>query len=482
MFSLIGAAACGPAQRPVATAADVPSPATAPAPEPDEPEPAEPTLPEALVRAAEALTAAAEDHSTSWQRLTHMTDTFGPRLSGSKALEQAIDWSLGVMIEDGLSKVRREPVMVPRWVRGREWAKVVAPVERELVLLGIGGTVGTGGEPLRGEVEVVGDLAELDRRAEELRGRVVLVNQAMGPYDPEERNSHYGEVAEIRYHGPARAARHGVQAYLIRSLTARSLRTPHTGSLSWGDDPEGPRVPAAALTVEDAELLARLRRRGPVTVELFLDAETLPDAPSGNAIGEIPGRELPGEVVVLGAHSDSWDVGDGAADDAAGCVMVLEAARLLQTLGLTPRRTIRVVLFTNEENGMRGALAYHETHGDERHVAALEADAGAGEPQGFSVQGGPEQLALLEQLAPLFEGLGADQITEGHAGVDIRPLIEDGVLGVGLSPDGSAYFDVHHSPADTVDHIDPRFLQRNAAAMALMAFALAELDLADQQP
>jgi len=211
-----------------------------------------------------------------------------------------------------------------------------------------------------------------------------------------------------------------------------------------------------------------------VTVELFLGARTFPDALSGNAIGEIRGRELPDEVVVIGGHLDSWDVGDGANDDGAGCIMAVEAARMLLEAKLVPRRTIRVVLFTNEENGMRGAKAYFAEHGEERHAAAIEADSGSAAPEGFRVKGSAEQLAAIKAYASLFRDLGASRIVEGWAGVDISPLTKAGVLGLGLAPDPTHYFDTHHSPADTVDKIDPEHLQKNAAALALMAYILAE--------
>jgi hypothetical protein len=461
LAAALALAACG--QRRAVEPAPDPAPTVASEP---------PRFPPRVVEAARLLSDAGEGPTTAWDRLAHLADTFGHRLCGSKALEDAIDWSLEVMRQDGLEDVRREKVMVPHWDRGEEWARVRAPVDRELHVLGLGGTVDTGGQPVRAELEVVGSLAEIDRRGDELRGKVVLIDQAMPPYDPVTRDSGYGEAAEIRFDGPSRAAKAGAVALLTRSLTARSFQTPHTGVLGYADD--APRIPAAAVTIEDAGLLSRLRARGPVTIELFLGARTLPDAESGNAIGELRGREIPEEIVVVGAHSDSWDVGDGSVDDGSGVVMALEAARLLKSLGLVPRRTVRVVLFTNEENGLRGGRAYQAEHDGERHAAGIEADSGAAEPWGFGVVGSPDQVAALQRYAPLFERLGADTIEEGYAGVDLIPLSETGVLSLGIHPDGSTYFDYHHSPADTLDRIDPRHLQRNAAALALMAFILAE--------
>ncbi len=428
------------------------------------------TMPQAWIDAAAKIAAAAEGDTTAWERLAYMADTFGHRLSGSKALEDAIDWTLEVMREDGLEAVRREEVMVPHWVRGEERAKVIGG--RELRLLGLGGTVGTGRRPVRGEVLVVSSLAELGERGAEAKGKIVVINQAMPPFDPEARDPHYGATVGIRVAGPSAAGRAGAKALLIRSVTATSLASPHTGTLVYEDD--APKIPAAALSIEDAEHLARLAGRGPVTVELSLGAKTLPDALSGNAIGEYRGRELPEEIVVIGGHIDSWDVGDGSSDDGSGCMMAIEAVRLLAKAGLRPKRTIRVVLFTNEENGLRGGKAYHAKHGSERHVAAIEADVGAGAPWGFSAAASDEEFARLESFSGLMRVVGASGLRRGGGGADISPLTKDGVLSLGLLPDISHYFDLHHSAADTIDKIDPVNLEGNAAAMALMAYLLAD--------
>lgn len=459
-----GARSAGP---PPVNGADKPSlPAVTPVQRP-----AASAVPAAYQAAADKLTAAAHGRTRAWELLSVLVDSHGHRLSGSKALERAIDWTIAQMQRDGLERARREKVMVPRWVRGAERARVVGPIERDLVILGLGGTVGTGGK-LRAEIAVVERLEDIAARGAELRGKIVVINQAMPRFDHEHHNSFYGETVKIRSSGAAEAAKVGARAVLIRSVTANSLRSPHTGAVRYAEGV--PKIPAAALTLEDAELLARLARRGRTEVELSLGAKTLPDAESGNAIAELRGRELPEEIVVIGGHIDSWDVGDGSTDDGAGCIMAMEAAAMLKELGLVPRRTIRVVLFTNEENGLRGGQAYHAAHGKEKHAAAIESDSGAGAPRGFGVTGTPEQVAAVQALAPLFHGLGAGLIESGGGGADISFLTKDGVLSLGLHPDTSAYFDLHHSPADTFDKIDPDHLQRNAAALALMAYVLAE--------
>jgi carboxypeptidase Q len=422
--------------------------------------------------AAEKLTKHAKASRRGWDRLAEMVDRFGPRPAGSKALEAAIDWSIETMRSDGLADARREKVMVPHWQRGEEALRVVSPGTRELALLGLGGTVATKGT-LRAPLVVVSSLEELESRGAEVKGKIVLVNLAMKPYDHEKEESGYGAAVKPRSDGASIAGKHGAKGLLIRSVTATSLDTPHTGAMRYVDGV--PKIPAAAVTIEGAEYLARLAKRGPVDVSLRLGGKLLPDAVSGNAIAEIKGRELPEEVVLIGGHIDSWDVGDGASDDGAGCVMAMEAAAMLAELGLVPRRTIRVVLFTNEEFGLRGAKAYFDAHGKEKHVAAIESDSGAGAPRGFGIASEtPEVIAGLQRYAALFENLGAADIRKGWGGADISPLMEAGVLGMSLRPDGSRYFDVHHSPADTIDKIDPDHLQRNAAAFALMAYILAE--------
>jgi Zn-dependent M28 family amino/carboxypeptidase len=363
--------------------------------------------------------------------------------------------------------------MVPHWVRGRESLRVVGPVSRDLAVLGLGMSVGTKGR-LRAELAMVEHVDEIAKR-DDLAGKIVLINQAMPPYDHEKMSSGYGETVSARTRGASAAAKQGAKAVLVRSVTAHSLETLHTGALNYEDGV--PKIPAAAVTVEGAEFLVRMLRRGETRLELQMGARMLPDAQSGNAIAEVRGRERPDEVVVIGGHIDSWDVGAGANDDGVGCLMAMEAARVLVELGLRPRRTIRVVLFTNEENGLRGGKAYFEAHGTETHVAAIEADSGSGAPQGFSIASEDQAFVTkVQSWAPLFEKLGAGQLEPGWGGADISPLTETGVPGMSLRPDGSHYFDVHHSPADTMEKIDPDHLQRNAAAMALMAYLLAEAE------
>lgn len=314
-------------------------------------------LPKEIVAAADKIAAAAKTRRSGYEWLAKLTDSFGHRLSGSASLERAIDFAVASMKDAGLSNPRREKVKVPHWVRGKESARVTSPMERELVMLGLGGSVGTGAKPIKAEVLVVDSLAALKEAGDKAKGKIVLVNQPMPAFDPATNETGYGATAPIRWSSALEAGKLGAVAALVRSVTAKAFRTAHTGSMA-PYPKDAPKIPAAALSPEDADYVARAAKSGPVTIELAMGAKTLPDADSANAIAELVGREKPDEIVVVGGHIDSWDVGDGASDDGAGCAMALDAARMLKELGLVPKRTVRVVLFTNEENGLRGGKGY----------------------------------------------------------------------------------------------------------------------------
>ena len=416
---------------------------------------------------ADRLIDAALADSAAWTKLARLTDGFGPRLSGSRALEDAIDWILAEMKREGLENVRGEPVMVPHWVRGEESAALVRPRRQRLGMLGLGNSVGTPPGGVEAEVLVVSSFDELQARAADARGRVVVFN---APF------TSYGQTVRYRVQGPSAAARAGAVAVLVRSVTPRSLFTPHTGTLVY--DSTAPRIPAAAITVEDAELLARLQAKGErIAVRLEMGARMLPDAPSRNAVAEIRGRERPGEVVVMGGHIDSWDVGQGAMDDGGGVVVAWEALRLMKSLGLRPRRTVRVVAWTNEENGGRGGAGYRDAHRAELdgHVLAIESDNGAFKPSGFGFTGSDSARARVAEVARLLARIGADTVTAGGGGADIGPIMQLGVPGMSPSVDGSRYFWYHHSDADTMDKLDPRDMGLLTAALAVMAYVVADL-------
>jgi carboxypeptidase Q len=417
--------------------------------------------------AADRLIDAALADSAGFARLTELVDRFGHRFSGSESLERALDWIIDEMRADGLANVRGEAVMVPHWVRGAESAALVEPYARALPMLGLGGSVATPAGGITAEVLVVGSFAELEQRAGEARGRIVLFDV---PFTT------YGETVQYRVNGAVAAARAGAVASLIRSVTPYSMQTPHTGTMSYAADV--PRIPHAAITVEDAQLLRRMQQQGRrIVVRLEMNAQTLPDAESRNVVAELRGRELPDEVVVLGGHIDSWDVGQGAMDDAGGSVAAWEAVRLMQRLGLRPRRTVRVVLWTNEENGLRGANAYRDQHRAELddHVLAIESDAGVFKPLGFGFGGSDAAFATMQQVGSLLDRIGAGQIQRGGGGADIGPIMALGVPGAGLNVEGSRYFWYHHTDADTIDKLDAREFNECVAALAVLAYVIADM-------
>ncbi len=424
---------------------------------------------------------AALESSDAWAKLTELCDGIGHRLSGSEGLERAVTWAADRMRADGLENVRTQPVSVPRWVRGEERATLVSPRRRPLAMLGLGGSVGTPPGGVTADVVVVSGFEDFDACGdEEIAGRIVLWNV---PF------TSYGKTVRYRWEGARRASERGAVASLLRSIGPRSNRAPHTGAMDAWEDGQRP-IPAAAIAVEDAMMIRRLQDAGQrVTVTLEMGARQLPDAPSHNVIGELVGRERPDEIVVVGGHLDSWDVGQGALDDGGGCVVSMEALRILCELDLRPRRTLRVVLWTNEENGTRGAAAYAERFGGERHVAAIEVDGGVESPWGFglSIWGDEDRnvdharqdraMARLRDFARLLEPVDADSVRAGGGGADIEPLMKSGVPGLALRNPMRNYWAYHHTEGDTVDKVDPTALRKNVAALAVMAYLLAESEI-----
>jgi carboxypeptidase Q len=418
--------------------------------------------------AADRIIAAATGDSAAWNKLAELTDGFGHRLSGSEALERAIDWIIARMKSEGLENVRGEPVMVPRWVRGHEKAELLEPRHLNLAMLGLGQSVATPRGGVQAEVLVVSSFDDLKAKAAQAAGKIVLFDV---PF------TNYGQTVAYRGRGANEASRVGAVAVLIRAVGPFGMRTPHTGSMQPYDSTVR-KIAAAAITMEDAAMLHRMQDRGQqIVVRLEMEAQMLPDSPSRNVIGEIAGRELPDEVVVFGGHIDSWDVGTGAMDDAGGVVIAWEAVRLLQKLGLRPRRTIRAVGWTNEENGGRGGQAYRDQHRSEldKHVVAIESDGGTFKFRGFGFTGSDSAFAIVNQISRLLKPLGADTALIGGGGADIGPIMQLGVPGMAHVVDGTRYFWYHHTEADNVDKIDPKELGENVAAMAIMAYVLADL-------
>ena len=416
---------------------------------------------------ATQLIAESQASDFAWRRLAELTDTFGPRLSGSENLERAIDWAVSAMKADGLENVRKEPVMVPRWVRGREHLELVEPARQPLPMLGLGNSIATPPAGIEADVIVVADFDELSARAADVRGRIVLFN---APF------TSYGATVVYRATGPSRAAALGAVAALVRSIGPPGLRTPHTGATNY--DAAAPRIPAAAIATEDADRFARLQARGVrIRVRLAMEAHVEPDAQSYNVVGELRGRELPDEIVLVGGHFDSWDVGVGASDDGGGCVVTWEALRLMKRLNVRPRRTVRVVLFTNEENGLRGGNGYRDAHTAElaNHVLLLESDGGVFDPAGFGFTGPDSARATVTAIAGLVAGLGAGRILPSGGGADIGPSAAAAKIPTMAHVVDGDYFLVHHTHADTIARITPKQMSDNAAAIAVMTYVVADL-------
>ncbi len=414
------------------------------------------------------ITAALTD-SGAYKQLGYLCNTFGPRLSGSKNLEYALDWIIGEMHQDGFDVVKGEPVKVPVWVRGSESARLIKPFKKDLAMLGLGGSIGTPKHGIRADVLVVDSFAELEIVKDEVKRKIVLFN---APF------TSYGETVQYRYKGASVAAKYGAVASLIRSVGSASLYTPHTGMMAYTEDI--PRIPHAALTIEDAMMLRRQQESGEkIVIQLNMDARTEPNRWSRNIVADLKGSENPDEIVVLGGHIDSWDVGQGAHDDGGGCVAAWHAVKLIHDLGLRPKRTLRVVLWTNEENGGMGSKAYRDVHRHEldKHMVAIESDGGVFQPSGFGFTGSQAGREIIDAISELLISIKANEITTGGRAADVAPLNDEGVPVMSLKVDGTKYFWYHHTNADTFDKIDFNEFNHCVAALAVMAYVLADMEM-----
>jgi hypothetical protein len=437
---------------------------------------------------AQQLISAALADSDGMHRLQYLCDRIGNRLSGSAALELAIEWSANEMRQAGLENVQTPPVKVPHWVRGKESAVMLAPVEKPLTMIGLGMSVATPPEGITAELVAVHNYDQLAALGQQkVAGKIVLLNPHW---------EGYGKTVTYRVDGPSRAGVLGAAAVLVRSMTAVSLETPHTGTTEYASGQ--PKVPAAAVSLEDADMIQRLLDGGtPVRVRLKMEAQLGELADSHNVMGEIRGREKPEEVVVLGGHIDSWDIGQGANDDGSGIMAAFEAVALIKKLGLKPRRTIRVVFWVNEENGGAGGVAYRAMLGNEirNQVAAIEMDGGAEKPVGFGFGNGqrervragqpagesheqqvsPAAFQKVVEIGKLLASIDGGAISHGGGGSDIAPLLAEGVPGFGVRTTDAHYFDWHHTDADSFDKIVPREFQENVASLAVMSYVLADM-------
>jgi hypothetical protein len=408
--------------------------------------------------------------------LTELTGKIGNRLSGSPQAAKAVEWGKNMMLKFGFDSVHLEAVSVPHWVRGKnERASIlVGKMKTPLAVCALGGSIATPKKGITAEVIEVQSLDEVKNLGDNAKGKIIFYNRPMDPTKVMTFEA-YGGAVDQRGQGAIEAAKVGAVAALVRSMTLALDNVPHTGAMHYLDSI--PKIPSAAVsTIGANELSALLKSGRNVRVQLVLNCETLPDVESANVVGEIRGSEKPNEVIVIGGHLDSWDKGEGAHDDGAGCVQSMEALRLLKELGLKPKRTIRCVLFMNEENGLRGGKAYAAAkHSpDEKHIAAIETDAGGFAPLGFGVTADSAAFEKFKSFSNALEGIGADRIRKGGGGADISALGGAGIPLIGLMVENQRYFDFHHSDSDTIDKVNPRELELGAIALAVFAYEIAE--------
>ena len=410
--------------------------------------------------------------------LAHLSNQIGGRLSGSLNAQRAVEWGKEELDVLGLDKVWLQPVMVPKWIRGTfEYANIETSPGNTInvPVCALGGSVATPLAGIRAEVIEVKDFEELKALGKEkVAGKIVFYNRPMQA-DLINTFSAYSGCVDQRFSGAEEAARLGAVGVVVRSMNLRLDDYPHTGSMGYGELPLRERIPAAAISTNGAELLSSMLALNP-TLKFYLkqNCKNLPDVQSYNVIGEITGTTYPDEIMVVGGHLDSWDLGDGSYDDGAGIVQSMEVLRIMKKINYRPKRTLRVVLYMNEENGQRGAAKYTEVaqEKNEKHVFALESDARGFTPRGFSIDTTPEKLKTIQSWAPYFEPYLIHLFVKGGSGADIAPLkTSDNVL-AGLRPDSQRYFDFHHAANDTFDAINKRELELGAATMASMVFLM----------
>src|SRR5437868_3781666 len=421
----------------------------------------------------------------AYRQVAHLSNNIGPRLTGSAQADKAVEYVASELKAIGC-EVQLERVRVPHWVRGEETAALVqfpgqaANTAQKIVLCALGDSVPTPADGIEAEVIAVRNFDELKSMPRgKVAGKIVLFNY---PFDKQmaaqgRAGEAYGEAVAYRSHGPSAAARQGAVACLIRSVGGADYRLPHTGMTDYAKD--APKIPAGAVTAEDADLIANLVPQGPVKMKLVLTPQTLPDIESANVIADIKGSEHPEQVVIVSGHLDSWDLGTGAIDDGAGVAVSMETANLIQKLRLKPKRTIRVIAWMNEENGEAGSKQYAKDHEKEfsNHFAAMETDAGAGHPIGVNVKANAEVKKMFAPVAAILQesGAGILNLVE-HCGADIEPLEKAGVPAFSPIQDSRFYFNYHHTAADTLDKIVPKELAENSAVVAVVAYAVANME------
>lgn len=412
----------------------------------------------------------------SYQWLDYLSNEIGGRLSGSLNAEYAVEYTKSELQKLGLDRVWLQPVMVPKWVRGNPEFSFIETAPGKTIpvnVCALGGSVSTPAQGLRAtliEVKGIEELEALDPK--QVEGKIVFFNRPMQA-DLILTFEAYGGCVDQRYKGAEAAAKLGAVATIVRSMNLRLDDLPHTGAMSYGDTPVSKRIPSAAISTNDAEMLSGMLKVD-ASIKLFLkqNCRQLKDVLSHNVIGEIRGSEYPNEIITVGGHLDSWDLGDGAHDDGAGCVQSMDVLRLLKNSGIKPKRTIRVVLFMNEENGLRGGIAYAKEAAQkgEDHIFALESDSGGFTPRGFTFDGPDYKLNQIFKWKPLFEPYLIHYFRKGGSGADIGPLKKSTNVLAGLRPDSQRYFDHHHAANDTFDAVNKRELELGAATMTALVY------------
>lgn len=413
----------------------------------------------------------------SYKMLEHLATRIGPRLSGSPGAAAAVEWSRHVMQEYEFDSVWLQPVMVPHWVRGqKEEGRIVNSKKMGTVSVNIcalGGSIGTGPSGVAAGIVEVKSFDELKQLgAGHVKGKIVFFNR---PMDPTKINTFAAYVGAVnqRGQGASEAAKYGAAAVIVRSMGSNIEDYPHTGGMQYA--PNIPQIPAVAISTKHAELLSKLLKDDP-QLQFYMEThcEMLEDAPSFNVIGELKGTEKSDEIIVVSGHLDSWDLAQGAHDDGAGCVQAIEVLRLFKAIGYRPKRTIRAVMYMNEENGLRGGLKYAELaeRNKEKHIAAMESDRGGFTPRGFSMTATDAEKARVRSWKPLLEPYGLTDFGQEGGGADIGPLAKQNVALIGFLPDSQRYFDYHHTPVDTFDKINKRELELGAASMAALVYLI----------
>ncbi|MSQ46300.1 MAG: peptidase M28 family protein [Ignavibacteria bacterium] len=416
-------------------------------------------------------------NQTSYKLLYELTSKIGSRLSGSPQAQQAVEWGKRKMLEMNYDSVWLENMMVPRWVRGKyEEVEIIYPSKIKLNSCALGGSGGTDDKWISAEVIKVNSVEEAKQLGEKAKGKIIYFSR---PFDQTliDPGAAYGKAVDQRGRGPNEASKLGAVAAIVRSMTHALDDKPHTGATNFEKDVK--KIPALAISTIDANKLNELLANGKVEIKVKLSAQTLPDVESSNVIGQITGSEFPNEIVLVGGHLDSWDKGTGTHDDGTGCVQAMEVVNILKSLGIKPKRTIRAVLFMNEENGLRGGLNYAERRKSlkEKHIAAIESDGGGFTPTGFGITTDSLKFEKIKSFAYLLEEFHASRITKGGGGADINPLSESGTVMIGLDHDSQRYFDYHHSDNDTIDKVNSRELELGAIAMTILAYAISEIGL-----